>query len=258
MLLQQLVSRKKPSHIRSLSVPWPQEICDCDGVFIRQRAAIIDEGFGCCTTDNEFDVFARPGSATAPPALPVPRPGSDTVCMCGSWPDGYASLGIFDDQAVCLLPTFLYAKEDSSYSQRQFCSGNRAFEMDIRAGAPPPPPPPPVPPPGHPLRLQCGHGCTPGGPWVCACSTFLTPGHVQAARRASSCGRSPGRTSAPPPASQHVAQVWPAAGPPSASRSPPQNAAWRMLLVLLLAMLWTRYADPVVCWLQGCCSARKR
>eukprot|EP01051_Picozoa_sp_SAG22_P003936 SAG22_NODE_201_length_15391_cov_7.662176_13_plen_256_part_00 len=84
------------------------ELSDCDGVFIRQRAALIDEFFGCCTTDTEFDVFARP--------------------------DGYASLGIFDDRAVCMLPTFLHAKEESSYSQRQFCAGNRQFEMKLRAG----------------------------------------------------------------------------------------------------------------------------
>ena len=49
--------------------------------------------------------------------------------------DGYANLGIFDDQAVCLLPTLLYAKETSSYSQRQCCAGNRAFDMFLHAGA---------------------------------------------------------------------------------------------------------------------------
>eukprot|EP01052_Picozoa_sp_SAG31_P030904 SAG31_NODE_3217_length_4537_cov_1.607481_3_plen_84_part_00 len=59
---------------------------------------------------------------------------SDEPAICRL--DGYASLGIFDDQAVCLLPTFLYAKEESSNSQRQCCAGSRSFGMKLYAGVP--------------------------------------------------------------------------------------------------------------------------
>eukprot|EP01052_Picozoa_sp_SAG31_P030905 SAG31_NODE_3217_length_4537_cov_1.607481_4_plen_146_part_00 len=62
-----------------------QEICDCDGVFLRQRAAVVDD-VCCYTTDNEFDVFARPG-AVAPLQVrlywfPVSSAGSIVLFSC--------------------------------------------------------------------------------------------------------------------------------------------------------------------------------
>ena len=37
-----------------------QAICDHDGVYIRQRAALWDEALGCCASDSQFDIFGRP------------------------------------------------------------------------------------------------------------------------------------------------------------------------------------------------------